>query len=150
MQEIRKLTKGFSHVSHCRYHIFNALSAFIFEVFGNIYSALCGYPQECFSNNTLQNLEKLTPTRYWGVPRDNISRISASSKESKGLLKDVVFILYIFSRPELSENKEYKTTSFSNPLESLDEADIYSGYIIPRYPPVACGGKLFMILQRVI
>ena len=31
-QEIRKLTKGFSHVSHCRYHIFNALSAFIFEL----------------------------------------------------------------------------------------------------------------------
>ena len=26
VQEIRKLTKGFSHVSHCRYHIFIALS----------------------------------------------------------------------------------------------------------------------------
>ena len=87
VQEIRKLTKGFSHVSHCRYHIFNALSAFIFEVFGNIYSALCGYPQECFSNNTLRNLEKLTPTRYCGVPGDNISRISASSKKARGLLK---------------------------------------------------------------
>ena len=50
--------------------------------------------QECFSDDTLQTR---TPTCYWEVPLDNISRISASSSKSRGLLKMCFFTLYLFT-----------------------------------------------------
>ena len=50
--------------------------------------------QECFSDDTLQTLP---PTCYWEVPLDNISRISASSSKSRGLLKMCFFTLYLFT-----------------------------------------------------